>query len=173
MIAVVALNALLAVLYVWSWPGYTTVISVVGTDYHAVMDGREIIDGDVPGPACGGVALSIHGENSLPTGAGAPRVRSFQVTDTQTGGRVDLVLQNPNTVDLYVRYTEDGTNLHLAFRPWRDLDSGLVAEQNGLVVGTVPGYPMQVDSLQTVRGLLAVVLRLYPCLALCTRAVLF
>jgi hypothetical protein len=209
-IAVVALNALLAVLYVWSWPGYTTDVSVdvVGTHYHAVMDGREIIDGDVPGPASGGVTLSMHGEDSLPTGAGAPRVRSFQVTDTQTGSRllgddftggsgawagnqtwpggwvpaasgllttgertwtdyrVDLVLQNPITVDLFVRYTDDGTNVHLNFRPWRDLDSGLVAEQTGVVVGTLPGHPMQLDSLQTVRGLLAVVLRLYPWFAL-------
>jgi hypothetical protein len=203
---VLGLNVLLALLWLWSMPGYTSRITLraVGNHYHAVVDGRDIADADLPGPAAGGVALRMTGSGSLPSGAGAPRVRSIVVTDLRTGVRlmqehfdgqgdqlaggdpwpggfvpkdggllstgakpwtdyrVDVVLENPITATLFVRYSDEGTNTQFWFRPWRDLDTGLSVEQNATQIVAQSGARLQLDPTQSARAVLAVVLRRYP-----------
>jgi hypothetical protein len=207
---IVALNMVFAGLWWWSSSGYTTrvVAEVSGSHYHVLLDGRQIADGDMAGPASGGIGVRMRGAGSLPTGAGTPRIRFVEVTDMRTGEqllrddfsgnehlwvgdliwpegrvpdaggrlisqrqdwtdyRVDLVLENPIDVSLILRYTGDGTNVHFDFRPWRELDSALVAQEDGANVGRLATADLRMEPIQTLRGILAVALRPYVWLLL-------
>jgi 4-amino-4-deoxy-L-arabinose transferase-like glycosyltransferase len=90
LLGALVLNALVAALWLWSLPGYTThvMFQVVGNHYRAVLDGQEMVDADLLGPTSGGMALRMAGPDSLPTGAGQPAVRSIVVTDLHTGAHL-------------------------------------------------------------------------------------
>jgi 4-amino-4-deoxy-L-arabinose transferase-like glycosyltransferase len=128
LVGIVALNAVLAVLWMWSQSGYTThvMLQVVGNHYHAVVDDQVMADAELPGPASGGIALRMSGADSLPTGAGPPAVRSIVVTDLHSGARLleDHFSNNRATLldDQWPggRVPQSGGTLRTAAEPWTD-----------------------------------------------------
>lgn len=79
-----------------------------------------------------------------------------------TDYEVEAVVANAIGVDTLLRYQDSGSFARLGFRPFRDLDSGLLVRAGGRDAGSAPGGRVRLEPTETVKGIVAVALRPYP-----------
>ncbi len=82
-----AVNVLLAILYLWSRGGSTTEVRIetAGSAYRAYVDGKLIASSRFEGTGEGGIALGLSGQGAVPSLPKPSGVDSVRVTDPATG----------------------------------------------------------------------------------------
>jgi hypothetical protein len=79
---------------------------------------------------------------------------------------VDITFRNMTGATVQVRAPDDKSGVAYGFRPFRHLDNGLAVVAGGRAGPTVSGPVLELSRYQTIRSMVAMVLRPYPVLLL-------
>ena len=75
---------------------------------------------------------------------------------------VDMTFKNITGASIRVRATDDTSGVEYFFRPLRHYDNGFTIIQQGQGGQYIGGKPIEIDRVETVKSLLAMVLQTYP-----------
>ena len=129
-----------------------------------LADGRVLLEDDFSDPEATLAAWSKTERASIRDGL----LQATDVTTILTAGdqtwrdyEVEVVLRNVSGLRVEVRNQRDG-GASFSSRPYRHLDAGLSVERDGQARERFSAPPLELDEVETLRGIVAMLLRPYP-----------